>query len=95
LEGIDLVTEGAVTLNQLCHLLDVDAADFDELNPVTEFVDLLRQADRVQFVVGGGANPANDSLGFKQQGILKRQRVVPLLVSKLRDRGKLVLVNEV
>ena len=95
LEGIDLVTEGAVTLNQLCHVLDMDASELDELNPVTEFADLLQQADRVNFVIGGGANPANESLGFKQQGILKRNRVVPLLVSKLRDRGKLVLVTEV
>lgn len=95
IEGIDLVTEGAVTLNQLCHVLDMDTEEVDELNPVTEFADLLQHADRVNIVVGCGANPANDSLGFKQQGILKRNRVVPLLVSKLRERGKLVLVTEV
>ena len=95
IEGVDLVTEGAVTLNQLCHVLDMDVEDVDELNPVTEFADLLHQADRVNIVVGCGANPANDSLGFRQQGILKRNRVVPLLVAKLRERGKLVLVTEV
>ncbi len=95
LDGIDLVTEGAVTLNQLCNLLDLPSDEFEEINPVTELADLLDKADRVHLMVGRGANPANESLGFKQQGILRRDQVVPLLVEKLKARGKLVLTTEV
>jgi len=95
LHGIDLVTEGAVTLNQLCNVLDLPAEEFEEVNPVTELTDLLNRADRVHLMVGRGANPANESLGFKQQGILRRDRVGPLLVEKLRARGKLVVTMDV
>ncbi len=95
LEGIDLVTEGAVTLNQLCNILDVPEEEFEETNPVTELADLLAQADRVNFILGRGANPANDSMGFRQQGIIKREAIVPLLAKKLRVQGKLVTVNSV
>ncbi len=95
LQGVDLVTEGAVTLNQLRNLLDVPNDEFEEINPVTELAEMLDRADRVHWVLGRGANPANESLGFKQQGILRRDRIVPLLVDKLRARGKLVLTTEV
>jgi len=95
LHGIDLVTEGAVTLNQFCNVLDLAAEEFEEVNPVTELAELLNSADRVYLMVGRGANPANESLGFKQQGILRRDRVVPLLVEKLRARGKLVVTTDV
>ncbi len=54
-----------------------------------------QRADRVHLMVGRGADPANESLGFKQQGILRRDRVVPLLVEKLRARGKLVVTTDV
>jgi hypothetical protein len=95
LEGVDLVTEGAVTLNQLCNILDVPEEEFEETNPVTELADLLAQADRVNFILGRGANPANDSMGFRQQGIIKREAIVRLLVKRLRAQGKLVTVNSV
>ncbi len=62
---------------------------------VPQLADLLNRADRVHLMVGRGANPANESLGFKQQGILRRDRVVPLLVEKLRARGKLVVTMDV
>lgn len=95
LGGIDLVTEGAVTLNQLCNILDVPEEEFEETNPVTELADLLAQADRVNFILGRGANPANDSMGFRQQGIVKREVIVPVLARKLRERGKLVVVDTI
>ncbi len=84
-----------MTLNQLCNILDLPSDEFEEINPVTELADLLDRADRVHLMVGLGANPANESLGFKQQGILRRDQVVPLLVEKLKARGKLVLTTEV
>ena len=95
LDGVDLVTEGAVTLNQLSNLLDLSGEPFEEINPVTELAELIQGADRINLILGRGTNPANDSLGFKQQGILKREVIVPLLVRKLRARGKLVLLSEI
>ncbi len=95
IEGVDLVTEGAVTLNQLCNILDVPEEEFEETNPVTELADLLSQADRVNIILGRGANPANDSMGFRQQGIIKREAIVPLLAKRLRAQGKLVTVNSI
>lgn len=95
LEGIDLVTEGAVTLNQLCNILDLPEEQFEEINPVTEMAELVNGADRINLILGRGTNPANDSIAFKQQGILKRDVVVPLLIRKLRARGKLVLMSTI
>jgi len=62
---------------------------------VPQLADLLNRADGVHLMVGRGAHPTNEPLGFKQQGILRRDRVVPLLVEKLRVRGKLVVTMDV
>ncbi|MBP7051695.1 MAG: hypothetical protein KBE65_11820, partial [Phycisphaerae bacterium] len=77
------------------NILDVPEEEFEEVNPVTELAELLSQADRVDFILGRGANPANDSMGFRQQGIIKREAIVPVLARKLRARGKLVMVNTI
>lgn len=95
IEGIDLVTEGAVTLNQVTNVLDVDPARFDEVNAVTDFVELLRAADRVTMIVGKSANPSSVHIAFRQQGILTRESIIPLLVTKLESIGKLVVVEMV
>ena len=95
IEGIDLVTEGAVTLNQVYNVLDADPALFDEVNAVTDFVELLRAADRVTIIMGKSANPSNAHIAFRQQGILSRDTIIPLLVKKLEAIGKLVIVETV
>lgn len=93
IEGIDLVTEGAMTLNQLYNIIDEDRDDFDETNPVTELYDYLMSADRVFFYVGRTLNPASFDISFKQMGLLTRNKIVPLLAEKLRYYGKLVLMD--
>ncbi|MFP4105443.1 MAG: SpoIIE family protein phosphatase [Phycisphaerae bacterium] len=95
IDGIDLVSEGAVTLNQVYNVLDADPAGFEETSAVTEMVELLRLADRVNFLLGTAENPANKSLTFRQQGIVSRGNIVPLIAEKLRDQGKLVVVERV
>ena len=93
IEGIDLVTEGALTLNQLYNVLDEDRDDLVEFNPVTEIYDYVMDADRVVFYVGRAVNPASYDISFKQMGLLSRTKIVPMLADKLRRKGKLVLME--
>ena len=93
--GIDLVTEGAVTLNQVYNLMDEDVGCLKEDSGVTELCALLNIADRVNFVVGGAKNHATDDISFRQRGILVRKQIVPLLADRLREIGKLVVVDRV
>jgi hypothetical protein len=93
IDGIDLVTEGAVTLNQAYNILEVDPTTLEEQSGVTEMVDLLRSADRVNFMVGVAPNPASGDITFRQMGILERDKIVPLIAEKLRIAGKLVVVD--
>lgn len=98
IEGIDLVTEGAITLNQVYRLLDEDEEIFGYPEPETG-VDrlglLLREADRVNFIVGRASNPAHKDITFKQQGIIQRKTIVLHIKEKLEKLGKLVVVNYV
>jgi hypothetical protein len=95
IEGIDLVTEGAVTLNQVYNLLDADLDQIEEESAVSELLKLIKAADRVNLFVGASANPASAHISFKQQGILSRSVVVPLIVAGLQAAGKLVVVETV
>lgn len=95
IEGIDLVTEGAVTLNQVYNLLDEPLDRLIEDSGVTELCVLLQVADRVNIVLGGARNRAAGDIAFRQQGILDREQIVPLLAARLRAAGKLVVLERV
>jgi hypothetical protein len=95
LEGVDLLTEGALTLNQVYNILDADPASFDEESGVTQLIDFMRAADRVHFMIGGSLNPAALHISFKQRGVLPRATIVPLLADKLRAQGKRVTIEPV
>jgi hypothetical protein len=95
LHGIDLVTEGAVTLNQAYNILDEDPAAYAEQSGVTKLCRLLLEADRINIFLGQARNPAAGDIAFRQQGILQRGKVVPLLAEKLRRQGKLVVLEAV
>lgn len=95
IEGVDLVTEGAVTLTQVYNILGENPAEFEEESGVSELCELLMAADRVNLTVGVARNPASESLSFRQRGILTRDKIVPLISEKLRNMGKLVVVEYV
>ncbi|MDR1960493.1 MAG: serine/threonine-protein phosphatase [Planctomycetaceae bacterium] len=95
IKGISLVTEGAVTLNQVYNIIDEDLDKLDEDSCVTELRLLLNVADRVNFIVGLADNRANDDISFRQRGVLSRNVLIPLLVEKLSKEGKLVNVEYV
>lgn len=95
IEGVDLVTEGAITLNQVYNVLEADPKSFEEQSGVTELQHLLREADRINFTVGEAKNPAHGDIVFQQRGLLTRANIVPLLAEKLEKMGKLVTVEYV
>jgi hypothetical protein len=96
LPGIDVVTEGAVTLNQVYNLMD--ETDLGPANPhsgVATLCGLLKFADRVNWIVGRAQNAAHQDIRFTQMGVLQRLKIIPLLVEKLKAQGKLVIVHYV
>ena len=95
IEGIDLVTEGAVTLNQLYNIIDIHPSELKEDSGVNDLYELLTQADKINFILGSGLNPASKDISFCQKGILTRDKIIPLLANNLREKGKLVLIAEV
>jgi len=95
LEGIDLVTEGAVTLSQVYNVFDEPLDKLTEDSGVTELCTFLQLADRVNIFLGGAMNRAHGDISFRQQGILTRDRIVPLIADKLRAAGKLVVLEQV
>lgn len=94
IEGVDLVTEGVVTLNQVYNLLDDDLSGVDDTTAAVELARQLQQADLVRFCVGNALNPANEDIVFKKQGILQRNEVAKLIAEKLKKSGKTVSVYE-
>ncbi len=95
LEGIDLLTEGAFTLNQVYNIFDADPETFDEESGVTELFHFMHAADQIHFIMGGSLNPAVNHISFKQRGVLPRATIVPLLADKLRAHGKRVIIEPV
>lgn len=91
LEGVDLVTEGAVTLNQVFNILDADPTEYEPDTGVTQLCHALRAADRINILIGRAVNPGHADIAFRQRGIMPRTAIVPLLIDRLRAAGKLVV----
>lgn len=95
INGIDLATEGAVTLNQLYNVLDADRNLMDANSPVTKLYDVLLNADKIQMFIGGNNPASEESLDFIQRGIKPRKEIIPLLAEKLQSIGKLVIIERI
>ncbi len=93
IQGIDLVTEGAVTLNQVHNILDEDLGQAQDKSAAVDLALMLKNADRINFIVGCAENAANKDLVYRKQGILSRVRVVPMIAAKLEAMGKLVSIQ--
>jgi hypothetical protein len=92
IDGIDLVMEGAVTLNQAYNILEEDLKDGEE--GVLRLCSLLHKADIVRLFEGQAENMAHNDLTFKQLGILKRALIMQLLEEKLIKMGKVTKVEK-
>lgn len=93
LAGVDLVTEGVVTLRRTCERLQsaAQAAELPRANDgATRLARLLLAADVFRFLIGTAVNPAQ-----RDGPASWRQEVLAELVEELRARGKVVEVEEV
>ncbi len=95
IEGIDLVTEGAITLNQVYNIIDEDTQNFTANTGVCTLHSLFSFADRVNFIIGRMKNEAHKDPVFLQLGVLSRTVIVPLIAEKLRKKGKMVSLEYV
>ena len=95
IESIDLVTEGAVTLNQLYNILDADPVYFEPDSSVTRLYDTIIDADRINFIVGTTTNVGHGDIAFRQQGIIPRVKIVELLARRLAETGRLIDIKKV
>ncbi|MBF0387440.1 MAG: SpoIIE family protein phosphatase [Candidatus Omnitrophica bacterium] len=91
--GIDMVTEGAVTLTQTYNIIEEPGVLARDSSAAAALAALLQSADFIRFTVGLARNPANADIVYRKQGILPREKIVPLLASKLERLGKLVTID--
>lgn len=91
IEGIDLVTEGILTLNRAVNYLKNGTPDCED-NAATELIRVLQSCDGISFMVGTARNPAHQNANFPTEMLLRRT-VVETLASLLRQEGKTVEVN--
>ena len=91
IKGIDLVTEGMLTLNRLVDYMKRGVPDCED-NAATQLLDELRATDGVSFMVGTARNSAHQNANFPND-LLLRRTVVEALATLLRREGKLVEVR--
>lgn len=97
LEGVDLTTEGILTLNRTNDLLrsgaDKESVKF-RTDGASALLRLCLEVDHVHFIVGLGVNPAHQNPDLPRQLDMKLA-VVNGIAEELRRRGKEVTVETV
>lgn len=95
IEGLDLVTEGVLTLSKVVEKLDCYANDQGHLHPqqkdgVSRLIALLLgEATHIHFWLGGAINPAHQNPDFPADLSIKRH-VIERLSALLEKLGKVV-----
>jgi hypothetical protein len=96
IEGIDLVTEGILTLTKALEILRDGMPRRDMLRFRTDgpsrIVNLLSEADEIRFIVGRAINPAHQSPDLPSELALK-SKVVEDLARILQSHGKEVTMT--
>jgi hypothetical protein len=85
MEGIDLVTEGTMTLARVAEMLERGAGEPWPDNPARDLMNLMLQSDIVEFVVGTRINEAHQDPNVPVELDLRRnivRRIISLLESK-------------
>jgi Stage II sporulation protein E (SpoIIE) len=85
MEGVDLVTEGTMTLARVAEMLDRGGGEAWPDNPARDLMNLMLQSDIVQFVVGTRINEAHQDPNVPVELDLRRnivRRIISLLESK-------------
>ena len=85
MEGVDLVTEGTMTLARVTEMLERGAGESWPDNPARDLMNLMLQSDIVEFVVGTRINEAHQDPNVPIELDLRRnivRRIIALLESK-------------
>ncbi len=90
MEGADMVTEGAMVLNQVSNILDADEVEISNETSPERIAKLLLEADVIHFYIGNAKNKAHQMLVFRQLGIKERADILKEIESKLRKKGKMI-----
>jgi hypothetical protein len=96
LKGVDLVTEGIITLSKAAERIDAVtlASQLPHRNDgATLLARILLNADRIHFIVGDAINP--QQIADVVRGTPMRQLLLESLIKKLEARGKLITVEHV
>ena len=94
INGIDYVSEGAVTLNQIYNLLDSNLENYDNENNVMKISKLIKNSDHISIFWGTSENIAHKDTSFIQMGILERKIILSLIIKKLKALGKTLDINK-
>ena len=93
MEGVDLITEGTVTLAKVAEILERGpGADAGRKNAATDLVTLMLESDIVQFVVGTRINDAHQDPNVPVELDIRRnivRKVAGLLESKYLKEARL------
>ena len=90
IEGVDLAAEGAITLSQVCNVLDEPVDKLGDNTVVKQICIMFKEADVISLHIGKAVNDAHENFMFKQIGVRVRRNVVQMIAQKLRTMGKLV-----
>ncbi len=89
-DGIDIATEGAITLNQVLNIIEEPIDRLSGNGVVKRLCKMLLEADVLHFHIGNAVNEAHDEMFFMQVGIQIRKNIIETLIKKLRKMGKVV-----
>ncbi len=90
MKGADLVTEGALALNQATNLLEGQPVEIRGDTPAEQLARFLLEADVIDIYEGMAKNEAHRALFFRQLGIRPRKEALRSIRQSLEDRGKRV-----
>lgn len=90
INGIDLVTEGIITMNYCSELLENNQLRDLPVNGATMLLQELLRADRITIFFGTQLNPAYEQI---KPGIRLRNVVIEKLTSQLQRLGKEVIIH--
>ena len=80
-DGIDIATEGVITLNECYKLLSGKTSDNKD---ALETVKILQKENEINFIVGTADN--GQHLFYKQNNLLPRTEIVKKIVELLKDK---------
>lgn len=95
IEGIDLASEGAITLNQCYNLLKEKTLLENAATSPAKLANLMLSADIVHFIEGMSENKGHGDIMFKQMGILPRKEIIDKIRKLLIQADKTVINEEV